>query len=478
MGRFIVDESASQLFVDGSLDSLLPQSSVARTIWGCLSKLDFSDFEAVYRNDTGGRPAIDPRRLTAVWILALVRGQTSSVELARRCGEDIELRWLLGDARVEKSTLCAFRTLHVERLRNLSTRLLASLARAGLLPGEELAVDGSVVRAAASCKASLPRKKLRRRVAKLGDAIETMLLDDSAADARAELAQRKERFERALAEMDALGLMGEDDRLTVTEPDASKKKLKNGCYAPAHNVQVVTDMSSGAILHTEVIAQGNDCGQLEPQLENGRSEIARVRALLEEDAAAPCASPAAVCADAAYHDTRQLVRLSEQGIKAVVPNDQQQNRRPPGVSSAYLAEAFEYDEQNDEMICPQNKRMQPRKLNANQTAMTYQANALDCQHCPAKDQCCPKAKHGRSVNRPLYSEVLAEVSAHVSSREGQRCMRERKIAGEGAFARMLHLLTWPRCRTWGTPGAQAEALWRQITHNLLLLTGHWRPITG
>ncbi len=55
-------------------------------------------------------------------------------------------------------------------------------------------------------------------------------------------------------------------------------------------------------------------------------------------------------------------------------------------------------------------------------------------------------------------------------------MRSRKITAEGAFARIIHLLNWRRCRTWGKRGAQAEALWRQIAHNLLLLTGHWRPI--
>ncbi|MFC1735198.1 hypothetical protein ACFL1X_03710, partial [Candidatus Hydrogenedentota bacterium] len=47
----------------------------------------------------------------------------------------------------------------------------------------------------------------------------------------------------------------------------------------------------------------------------------------------------------------------------------------------------------------------------------------------------------------------------------------------GAFARVKELLHWKRCRTWGKQEAYAEALWCQITHNLMLLTEQWKPLT-
>jgi transposase len=97
-----------------------------------------------------GRSALNPRCLTAVWTLALLRGVTSSVRLAALCGQDLEFRWLLGDAPVEKSTLCDFRKEHGEALASLSTQVLGALGRNGLLPGENLGVDGTIVRAASS----------------------------------------------------------------------------------------------------------------------------------------------------------------------------------------------------------------------------------------------------------------------------------------------------------------------------------------
>ena len=143
--------------------------------------MDFARFDEGYRNDDEGRPAIDPRRLAGVWMLALMRGVTSSVEVARLCGLDLEFRWMLGDAKVEKSTLCSFRTRHVKALTDLSTQVLASLARSGLLPGESIAVDGSVIRAASSCHSTASRRSLIKRVALLGEVIEEKLREPDVA---------------------------------------------------------------------------------------------------------------------------------------------------------------------------------------------------------------------------------------------------------------------------------------------------------
>lgn len=475
MARYIADRSAEMLFVDGSLDSLLPEESVARMIWSAVSALDFCRFDVAYCNDATGRPAIAPPRLAAVWIIGLLRGVTSSVELARRCGEDIELRWLLGDARVEKSTLCAFRKDHVEALQDLSTQVLASLARSGLLPGESVAVDGSVIRAASSCRATRSRKQLQQQVAGLGDVIEQQLQAPDEPERNIDvLERRKARLEDALSEMTALGKLGDEDRITVSEAEASCKRLKTGGSAPAHNVQVVTDADTGVIIHTDVVPQGNDKGQLLAQVDYAQAELGRVQDRIREDG--NVTGPVEhVGADSAYHDTRHLVELTQaRGMTVAVPAPPPY--RPSGVTDAYLAPQFTYNPTADTLTCPQGQPLRRRKLNPDKTAMTYQAQAKTCAACPFKDQCCPKTKGGRSVNRSLHGPTLDAVRRCVNSEDGKALLRARWITCEGAFARLIEQLHWRRCRTWGTTGARAEALWRQLTHNLMLLTGHWKPI--
>ena len=476
MARYVPDHSSQTLFVDGSLDSLLPDNSVARSIQHGLGELDFSRFDAVYRNDLEGRPAIDPRRLTGLWILALLRGVTSSVQVAHLCRTDIEFRWLCGDAHVQKSTLSAFRGDHSEALGDLSTQLLTVLSRSDMLPGKALGVDGTVIRAASSCGASRTRKQLRRRTARLKRVISAKYSEsDSLDEAGERLVKKQQRFERALEEMGKLGLNGDDDRLTITEPEASVKLLKNGSFGPAHNVQVVTDLDSGAIISAEVIDKQNDAGQLLPQTRRAQAELRRVDERLNEDTASG-RSVKAVVADSAYHDTRQLVTLDDEGVATYVSDDRGDHRRPPGVSEQFDRNKFCYDASTDTMVCPVGAHLKRRNLNKNRTAMTYQAPFSVCRECIHRPECSPTSSTGRYVNRPLYEDVLKRVSDRVASEAGKRHLQARSVVTEGAIGRLVSLLHWRRCCTWGGVGAQAETLWRQIGHNLMLYLGLWRPL--
>jgi len=169
------------------------------------------------------------------------------------------------------------------------------------------------------------------------------------------------------------------------------------------------------------------------------------------------------------------VEFEGRKIEVFVP-DGQKRRRPRGVSDSYLSGAFTYDIESDTMICPRGHRLRRRKLNKRKTAVTYQAAASDCMACSSKGECCPYSRRGRSVNRPLYEDVLKAVAERVVSERGRHYRKARSVVVEGAFGRLIELLSWRRCRTWGRWGTRAEALWRQITHNLMLLLGEWKPL--
>ena len=471
MARYKEDRRETLQFLVGSLDQLLPQDSVARAIWGGLEQLDFGAYDALHTNDAVGRPALDPRGLAAAWTLALLRGITSSVRLAELCSRDIEFRWLLGDAAVEKSVLCDFRKQHLAALVSLSGQVLSALGQHGLLPAENMGVDGTIVRAASSRHSIKSRRRLEARRQHLEETIRERLSreDDGAPSEETKaLARQRQRVARALEEMTARGLTNAADRLTVTEPDAGLKRQKDGAYAPGYNAQVVTDLDSGAIISAEVVDAGNDAGQLQPQWE-------RAQAALHEAGISPAEAPS-LTADSAYHDTRQLDHLEKDGVACYVPEDRTANRAAPGVSPEYHADQFTYDETTDTMECPQGQRLKRRKLNAGQTAAVYQAPAAACAGCPAKPQCCPNSQSGRCVNHSLYTETLHTVAQRLDTDAGRRNKHARWVVSEGAFARLNGLLHWGRCRLWGMAGAEMELLWRQFAHNLMLLSGIWKPL--
>jgi transposase len=473
MARYHEDNRETLQFLMGSLDQLLPQDSVARAIWAGLERLDFSAYDARYKNDAVGRSALNPRCLTAVWALGMLRGVTSSVRLAMLCGHDVEFRWLVGDARVEKSTLCDFRKNHGESLVSLSAQVLSALGQHGLLPGEHMGVDGAIVRASSSRHSVKNRKRLARRKSHLEEVLRDRLSQGDCDVGSAEvqwLERRRQRLSQALDEMTSQGLAEETDRLTVTEPEATLKRHKDGSYAPGYNAQVVTDLESGAIVHAQVVDSGNDSGQLQPQLERAQ------RVLSEVGGAARQQGVQSVTADGAYHDTLQLDALERQKVACYVPEDRGANRTPPGVSPAYRAGAFVYDEKTDTMVCPQGHALKRRKVNNAKTSVVYQAATATCQACPAKAQCCPKSKQGRCVNRTLYKHTLERVAQRLETDAGRGKKHARWVVCEGVFARLNGLLHWGRCRMWGKAGAEAELLWRQFIANLLLLTGVWKPL--
>lgn len=479
MARYKPDLRQTYQLLPGSLDALLPEDSIARDSAAGLDQLDFSSFDQLYSNDEAGCTAIDPRALTGIIIFGLLRGVTSSVKLAALCVTQVEFRWLARGVPVEKSTLCAFRKNHVDQLLAMSTQILEALGRHGLLPGENMGVDGSIVRAASSRCASKKRKRLEKAHGHLEQVLREKLEGEDQENQAEEPAEaehvknRRERVTRALEEMTRRGLNGPEDKLTVTEPDAGVKRQKDGSFAPGYNAQVVSDLDSGVIVHAEIVDAANDSGQLGPQ-------IAKARAALEESNAGPPANGTlSVTADAAYHDTRQLHELEGNGTACYVPEARNTNRKAPGIADEYQAEAFGYDEVTDTVRCPEGQKLAPRKANRTNTATVYEAPAKVCAACPAKPKCCPNTKGGRSVNRTMehYQATLDHVAAGLETEEGERRWTQRRITCEGVFARLTELLHWRRNRMWETLGARAELAWRVLTHNLLILLGVWKPMT-
>jgi transposase len=334
--------------------------------------------------------------------------------LAALCGQDLEFRWLLGDAPVEKSTLCDFRKGHGEALASVSTQVLGALGRNGLLPGENMGVDGTIVRAASSRHSVKKREHLEVQEQHLEEVIREKLShadSDSESEELKALERRRQRVKQALAEMAARGLNEASqfvkprqtvDRLTVTEPDAGLKRQKDGSYAPGYNAQVVTDLDSGVIISRAMVDAGGDGGQLQPQCEHAQAVLAELGIAPGDDVAQ------SITADGAYHDTLQLDALEKKGIQCFVPENRTANRMAPGVSPEYHADKFSHDESTDTMRCPQGQCMNWRKLNDGKTAAVYQAPTEACQSCPAKPQCCPKSQSGRYVNRSLYKERLGD----------------------------------------------------------------------
>jgi len=125
-----------------SLDELIPDDHIARTIWDIVSQLDLSEFlhDIKAIDGTPGRPSIDPRVLLALWILATIEGIGSARTLDRYCREHHGFIWMLGGVSTNYHTLSDFRN-QGDKLENLLTQIVASLIQQGVVSTDTWAQD-------------------------------------------------------------------------------------------------------------------------------------------------------------------------------------------------------------------------------------------------------------------------------------------------------------------------------------------------
>lgn len=219
------------------LEALLAPDHRARVVWGFVETLDLEElYEGIGSGEgAAGRPAADPAVLMGLWLYATIEGIGSARELARLVERDVAYRWLAGGVPVNHHGLADFRVLHGSVLDRLLSENVTALIAEGLVALDEIALDGTKVRASAGRGSYATRRKLtrieeavERRVAALKQELES----DPETSTRRKRAAReraaRETRERAARARAALArLQTEKERRKKTHPkDEGKKKVE------------------------------------------------------------------------------------------------------------------------------------------------------------------------------------------------------------------------------------------------------------
>ena len=198
------------------LDSQLPDDHRARLVWAFVEGLDLSEFydRIKARDAVAGRPATDPRVVLAVWLYATLEGIGSARAIDRLCQQHAAYRWLCGGAPINHDLLATFRRENAAQLDRLLTQSLTALIAEKLISLEEMAIDGTKVRARAGRGSMSQRQRLEsiekavaERVAELKSELEKdpgepeRRRKKRALQAAEERARRVERAQRKLAEL-------------------------------------------------------------------------------------------------------------------------------------------------------------------------------------------------------------------------------------------------------------------------------------
>src|SRR5438105_12346132 len=144
------------------VESLIAEDHPVRAIWIFLDRLDLSKFSEEQRAVEGsvGRSAISPHLLLAIWIYSYARGVSSARQISREMEHEPGLQWLSGMEVVNHHTLSDFRVAHGSALQNLMEQVIGVLLSEGLVGLERVAQDGTKIRAQASKRSFLDRRRL------------------------------------------------------------------------------------------------------------------------------------------------------------------------------------------------------------------------------------------------------------------------------------------------------------------------------
>jgi transposase len=276
------------------LEGLLPADHRARIVWSFVESLDLSELYERIRSREGeaGRPAADPAVMLALWLYATVEGIGSARELERLGQSDAAYRWLAGGVPLNCHGLADFRVDSVEVLDRLLTQSVTALIAEGLISLDEIAVDGTKVRASASKTSFRTGEKLIKIEAAVGERLASLkqeLSSDPGASSRRRQAARERaardvqaRAGRARAALERLEAerksrakthakdeaKKKEPRASTTDPEARSMRFPDGAVRPAYNAQIAAAPKEGVIVSIEVTDRRNDAGLARPMVDD------------------------------------------------------------------------------------------------------------------------------------------------------------------------------------------------------------------
>ncbi len=276
------------------LEGLLPADHRARLVWSFVESLDLTQLydQVLSREGEAGRPAADPAVLLSLWLYATIEGVGSARELERLAQSDAAYRWLAGGVPLNYHGLADFRVEQVEVLDRLLTQSVTALIAEGLIGLDEIAVDGTKIRASASRGSFRTDEKLIKIEAAVGDrlaALKQELTDDPGASSRRRQAAREraardvqERAGRARAALERLAAerkaraakhvkdeaRKKEPRASTTDPEARSMRFPDGAIRPAYNAQIAAAPKEGIIVSIDVTDRRNDAGLAAPMVDD------------------------------------------------------------------------------------------------------------------------------------------------------------------------------------------------------------------
>jgi transposase len=451
-----------------SLEAQVPEDHLLRRV---IAVVDFSfvrRLTARFYSRTG-RPGLDPVVLLKLSLLGHLYGITSERRLAEEVRLHLAYRWFLGydldEATPDHSVLSKARArFGLPVYTAFFTEIVRQCARAGLVRGDVLYVDSTLVEANASPESAGARALLEQRPSAAGYVEAVWRANAAPTDAPPVGAAEPPGPPLHIAgpEDRPNGRQGAVNELvrSRSDPDAGLVKRDGVPFGFYYKAHVGVDGGRARLITAVDVTPGEVAD--EHLLDR----------LLKEHEGATGRTVTEVVADTKYGTHENYVALEGRGIRASVPPHSTTSDR-----GAYSAGRFVYEVGADRFRCPTGQVL--TRQGSSRTAgaaggLIYRARPKVCGACPVKAQCCPTGA-ARTLLRPNDAGLRDRVLAYLRTPRARRSRRRRGVWVETANAELKerHGLRRARCR--GRDPVLIQALGAATAYDVKKLAQLRRP---
>jgi len=507
-----IQYNMDQLILPMDIEVLIPNQHLCRIVNLAVEKMNPHLLDQLYPG--GGRPPFHPKMMLKVILYAYANRIYSSRQIAKQLEENIYFMWLSGHQKPDFRTINRFRSGRMKDVIYESFFAVVDLLKEeGLVKLEDYFLDGTKLEANANkytfvWKGSTLKydQKLDEKFHQIVLSIEEVARLDEEAEHEKDLqeklgetpvtsekiAETVKRIEERLGhepknkvlkkakrqlENDLLPrkqkyeeqkkILGDRNSFSKTDQDATFMRMKddhmkNGQLKPGYNVQLGTENQfiTGFSLHQ----RAGDPGCLIPHVETLKKYNRPI--------------PKFLMADSGYGSEENYTYLEKEKVEAYVKyNTFDKEQTKAWKEQVGRVENMTYDEELDEWICANQKRLtfqyESRKKSDNgYTSVKRTYRSTDCRNCPFQSTCA-KDKETKTIQVSIQNQKQRqEVRERLSSEEGQEKYKQRKMDVEPVFGQIKYNRGFNRFSLRGLSKNTTDLGLLCIAHNLLKWEKH------
>jgi transposase len=486
----------------GRLDSLISANDSVRVFDEIMSEVDWSPWEAKYKQNGLGQPAIHPRWIVSAVLYGLYRGIRSSRKLEEACRYRFDFMWLVEDRWIDHTTFAKFRTKFHQPLKDLFRQIGHIALTLNLITLGEVAFDGTRIKANNGRFKTRTAKSLAEKLQALDEIFEELSAKIAAVDADqesqgsltrlpselADVQRRQKQVRQALEKVTAAdearrkqGINPEKNpaQAPTTDPAARVMPNKEGGYAPNYTPTLTTDGACGLIVDCDVTSEVSESHLLAESVDRVQETFGR--------------QPEKLLTDRGNSNGQNMQAMEQRGVEfyAPVTSNQPQAGNPaqrsdptqsvppeawdqlPRNSRGQLDKScFVYDAAHDQYYCPQGRAMPFDKITPDsrgQQQITLRVyRCADCAGCPLATACLsPQSKGRRTVTRDPYEDVRERTAARMAGEPAQKLYRQRARIAETPFAILKSVIGLRQFLLRGLDKVKIEWRWAATAFNVI-----------